>query len=407
MRCRACGSDLALDLVDLGSAPPSNEYLRSEDLDQPEAWYPLRVRVCEGCWLVQTEDFARHDDLFSDDYAYFSAFSTGWVDHCEAFAERMTTDLGLDASSTVVEVATNDGTLLQHFADRGIGCLGIEPTASTAAAARSMGLEVVQEFLTVELAERLQGDGVRADLLSANNVLAHVPDIVDFATGCRMLLADGGLATFEFPHLLELVRGVQFDTIYHEHFSYLSLTAVASVFRSAGLHVVDVERLSTHGGSLRVHARPTAGSPVASEAVDQLLAEEDAAGMSTRDFYGGFQEAVGSVRDGLLRFLIDARADGRTVAAYGAAAKGNTLLNFAGVRPDLVHFVVDRNPAKQGLFLPGSRIPIVDEDRLRTDRPDQVLLLPWNLTDELVDQLSYVRDWGGSLVTAVPEVRRW
>lgn len=407
MRCRACGSELDLDFVDLGSAPPSNEYLRPQDLDQPEAWYPLRVLVCEGCWLVQTEDFARFDDLFSDDYAYFSAFSSVWVDHCTSYANRMVTDLGLDHSSTVVEVAANDGTLLRQFADRGIGCLGIEPTASTAAVARSLGLEVVQEFLTVEVAERLRGDGVRADLLAANNVLAHVPDIVGFATGCRILLVDEGLATFEFPHLLELVRGVQFDTIYHEHFSYLSLTAVASVFRSAGLQVVDVERLPTHGGSLRVHARPTAGSPVASDAVGRMLAEEDAAGMSNRDFYGGFQEAVGSVRDGLLRFLLEAREDGRSVAAYGAAAKGNTLLNFAGVRPDLVGFVVDRNPAKQGLFLPGSRIPIVDEERLRAERPDEVLILPWNLAGELVDQLAYVHDWGGSLVTAVPEVRRW
>jgi len=407
MRCRACGSDLALGLVDLGSAPPSNEYLRPEDLDQPEAWYPLRVLVCEGCWLVQTEDFARHDDLFADDYAYFSAFSSGWVDHCEAYADRMTKDLGLGASSTVVEVATNDGTLLHRFASRGIGCLGIEPTASTAAAARSLGLEVIQEFLTVELAERLRAEGFQADLLSANNVLAHVPDIVGFATGCRLLLADGGLATFEFPHLLELVRGIQFDTIYHEHFSYLSLTAVTSVFRAAGLQVVDVERLPTHGGSLRVHARSAAGAAEASASVGRQLVEEDAAGLSTREFYGGFQEAVGAVRDGLLRFLLDARSAGRTVTAYGAAAKGNTLLNFAGVRPDLVRFVVDRNPAKQGLFLPGSRIPIVDEDHLRAERPDEVLILPWNLADELVDQLSYVRDWGGSIITAVPEVRRW
>ncbi len=408
MRCRHCKAELDLDLVDLGTSPPSNAYLRSGDLDAPELWFPLRVKVCESCWLVQTEDFARHDDLFTDDYAYFSGFSEGWVAHCRTYADRMVRELGLDADSTVVEVASNDGTLLREFHDRSIRCLGIEPTAGTAAASRLIGLEVVQEFLTVPVAERLRKDGLRADLLAANNVLAHVPDILGFAKACCVLLADAGVATFEFPHLMELVEGTQFDTIYHEHFSYLSLTAVAAVFEDAGLLIVDVEQLETHGGSLRVHVRRAdAGRRTPAGAVTDLLGLELAAGVASRAFYEGFQEAAQRVRDGLLRFLLDARESGRTVAGYGAAAKGNTLLNFAGVGQDMVEFVVDRNPVKQGMFLPGSRIPIVAEEHLRDRQPDHVLVLPWNLAGELASQLSYVAEWGGSIITAVPEVRTW
>jgi len=405
MICRSCGSALELTFLDLGNSPPSNAYLSAGDLDAPETWYPLRVMACGDCRLVQTRDFARAEDLFTEDYAYFSGFSSSWRDHCRRYADQMVDRLGLGSESLVVEVACNDGTLLAEFLDRGTRCLGVEPTASTAAAARDLGLEVVEEFVGVATAERLAADGVSADLLAANNVVAHVPDIVDFVRGCGILLAPDGVATFEFPHLLRLVEGVQFDTVYHEHFSYLSLTSLSRVVEAVGLVVHDVEEVPTHGGSLRVHlGRLDGGHPV-SPSVGRLLDLEEDRGLCSDAYYRGFQAEADRVKDDLLRFLLEARAEGRSVAAYGAAAKGNTLLNYAGVRPDLVPFVVDRNPAKQGRFLPGSRIPVVDEGRLSRVRPDHVLILPWNLREELVESLSYVRDWGATFVTAVPELR--
>ena len=394
-----------MTFLDLGNSPPSNAYLSAGDLDAPETWYPLRVMACGDCRLVQTRDFARAEDLFTEDYAYFSGFSSSWRDHCRRYADQMVDRLGLGSESLVVEVACNDGTLLAEFLDRGTRCLGVEPTASTAAAARDLGLEVVEEFVGVATAERLAADGVSADLLAANNVVAHVPDIVDFVRGCGILLAPDGVATFEFPHLLRLVEGVQFDTVYHEHFSYLSLTSLSRVVEAVGLVVHDVEEVPTHGGSLRVHlGRLDGGHPV-SPSVGRLLDLEEDRGLCSDAYYRGFQAEADRVKDDLLRFLLEARAEGRSVAAYGAAAKGNTLLNYAGVRPDLVPFVVDRNPAKQGRFLPGSRIPVVDEGRLSRVRPDYVLILPWNLREELEESLSYVRDWGATFVTAVPELR--
>jgi len=405
MICRSCGSALELTFLDLGNSPLSNAYLSAGDLDAPETWYPLRVMACGDCRLVQTRDFARAEDLFTEDYAYFSGFSSSWRDHCRRYADQMVDRLGLGSESLVVEVACNDGTLLAEFLDRGTRCLGVEPTASTAAAARDLGLEVVEEFVGVATAERLAADGVSADLLAANNVVAHVPDIVDFVRGCGILLAPDGVATFEFPHLLRLVEGVQFDTVYHEHFSYLSLTSLSRVVEAVGLVVHDVEEVPTHGGSLRVHlGRLDGGHPV-SPSVGRLLDLEEDRGLCSDAYYRGFQAEADRVKDDLLRFLLEARAEGRSVAAYGAAAKGNTLLNYAGVRPDLVPFVVDRNPAKQGRFLPGSRIPVVDEGRLSRVRPDYVLILPWNLREELEESLSYVRDWGATFVTAVPELR--
>ena len=394
-----------MTFLDLGNSPLSNAYLSAGDLDAPETWYPLRVMACGDCRLVQTRDFARAEDLFTEDYAYFSGFSSSWRDHCRRYADQMVDRLGLGSESLVVEVACNDGTLLAEFLDRGTRCLGVEPTASTAAAARDLGLEVVEEFVGVATAERLAADGVSADLLAANNVVAHVPDIVDFVRGCGILLAPDGVATFEFPHLLRLVEGVQFDTVYHEHFSYLSLTSLSRVVEAVGLVVHDVEEVPTHGGSLRVHlGRLDGGHPV-SPSVGRLLDLEEDRGLCSDAYYRGFQAEADRVKDDLLRFLLEARAEGRSVAAYGAAAKGNTLLNYAGVRPDLVPFVVDRNPAKQGRFLPGSRIPVVDEGRLSRVRPDHVLILPWNLREELEESLSYVRDWGATFVTAVPELR--
>jgi SAM-dependent methyltransferase len=403
MKCRHCGTELTRPLIDLGSAPPSNAYLTHAALSAPEKWYPLRVLVCDHCCLVQTEDYAHHGELFSDDYAYFSSFSTSWLAHAQAYVATMTERFGLTAASHVVEVASNDGYLLQYVRERGIPCLGIEPTASTAAAARGRGIEVIEQFFGVALAEKLATEGRRADLMAANNVLAHVPDINDFVAGFARLLKDDGVATFEFPHLLNLVQLNQFDTIYHEHFSYLSLVAVKRIFEANGLTVFDVEELPTHGGSLRVFAQrtQTGRRPVAS-AVARVLAVEHAAGMTQPAFYSGFQAKAEKVKNDLVAFLIDARRNGRTVAAYGAAAKGNTLLNFAGIRGDLISYVVDRNPAKQDMFMPGSRIPIVDVSRLQAEPPDYLVILPWNLREEVVAQLQPLHAGGTRFVTAVP-----
>jgi len=391
--------------VDLGSAPPSNAYLTEAMLRAPEKWFPLRVLVCEHCWLVQTEDFTQAHELFDADYAYYSGYSTAWLAHCERCANEMTQRYGLTPASHVVEVAANDGSLLQYFQARGTPCTGVEPTASTAAAARAKGLSVVQDFFGTALARRMVEQGLEADLTVANNVLAHVPDINDFVAGFAVLLKPGGVATFEFPHLLNLLAETQFDTIYHEHYSYLSLMTVERIFAANGLAVFDVETLPTHGGSLRVHAqRLDSGSRPRQSCVDAMLAAETEAGLNTAGGYAGFQARAERVKDELVTFLIDAKRQGRRVAAYGAAAKGNTLLNFAGVRPDLLPYVTDRNPAKQGKFLPGSRIPIVAEDRLRAARPDYVLILPWNLKAEVVAQLAYIRDWGGRFVTAIPSL---
>ena len=407
MKCRHCAAELERVWLDLGSAPPSNAYLTAAALRAPEVWYPLRLLVCERCWLAQTEDHAGRDALFSDDYAYFSSFSSSWLAHARAYVEAMRARLGLTPESLVCEIAANDGYLLRYVKEAGIPCFGVEPTASTARAARELGLEIVERFFGVELGRELAAAGRQVDLVAANNVLAHVPDINDFVAGFAALLKDEGVATFEFPHLLRLLRENQFDTVYHEHYSYLSLSAVARVFASNGMAVFDVEALSTHGGSLRVFAqRRDTGRRAVATSVARVLAEEAAAGLTSVAGYEGFQARVDKVRDDFMAFLIEERRASRKVAAYGAAAKGNTLMNYAGVRPDLISFVVDRNPATQGRWMPGSRIPIVDEARLRAERPDVLVLLPWNLRDELIAQLDYVREWGCRFVTAVPELRR-
>ena len=405
MKCRHCGSPLDLPFVDLGSAPPSNAYLRPQQLSAPEKWYPLRVLACRQCWLVQTEDYAHHAELFDGDYAYFSSFSASWLAHARRYVEAMVQRFGLDRSAHVIEVAANDGYLLQYVQERGIPCLGIEPTASTARAARAKGLTVREEFFGVALAEQLVAEGLQADLTSANNVLAHVPDINDFVAGFARVLKPGGVATFEFPHLLRLVAECQFDTIYHEHFSYLSLSAVHRIFQANGLAVFDVEELPTHGGSLRVYAqRADTGNQAVQPAVAALLKREQEAGVTGAAYYSGFQPRADRIKYDLLRFLIDAKLAGQSVVAYGAAAKGNTLLNYAGVRPDLLPAVVDLNPAKQEKFMPGSRIPIVGPDYIESARPDHVLILPWNLKAEVMQQLAFIRQWGGRFVTAVPRL---
>lgn len=405
MKCRHCAAELSITMVDLGSAPPSNAYLEPAALRRPEKWYPLRVLVCDKCWLAQTEDFLGADELFSPDYAYFSSYSTTWLAHTKRYVEDMVRRFRLNENSMVVEVAANDGYLLQYVKEKNIPCIGIEPTASTAAAARGRGVEVIEEFFGTDLAQRLSASGYGADLMAANNVLAHVPDINDFAAGFSTLLKPRGVATFEFPHLLNLVKENQFDTIYHEHYSYLSLTAVNRIFRANGLDIFDVDELPTHGGSLRVYAqRLDTGKQLLGEGVEELLARERDAGVCTPEFYGKVQERANSVKLDLLGFLVDARRRGLRVGAYGAAAKGNTLLNFVGVRPDLLPYVADRNEAKQNKYLPGSRIPIVPEDCLRNDRPDRVLILPWNLAGEIKEQLSYITDWGGHFATAIPSL---
>lgn len=406
MKCRHCGTILRLPFLDLGVAPPSNAYLTKDLLRSPETWFPLCILVCDQCWLVQTDDHAGRETLFTEDYAYFSSFSATWLAHAENYVERMIHRFDLSSKSLVVEVAANDGYLLQFVQRAGVPCYGIEPTASTAQAARKNGIEIIDRFFGVELAEELAASGRQADLMVANNVLAHVPDINDFVTGFTRLLKPAGVATFEFPHLLRMVQQNQFDTVYHEHYSYLSLTAVKGIFAANGLTVFDVEELPTHGGSLRVFAqRSDTGKRPFNLFVTTLINIETQAGITTPSFYREFQRCAERVKNDLLHFLIDARRQGLKVGAYGAAAKGSTLLNFAGIRSDLLPYVVDRNPAKINKYLPGIRIPILDELHLKAHQPDYILILPWNLSDELTMQLAYAREWGARFIVAVPELR--
>ncbi|AVD89232.1 MULTISPECIES: class I SAM-dependent methyltransferase [Pseudomonas] len=404
MNCRGCGTCLSLPLIDLGTAPPSNAYLRAEQLAAAEAWVPLKVAVCEQCWLVQTEDYTRADALFDADYAYFSSYSSSWLAHARDYVGQMVERFGLTTHSRVVEIAANDGYLLQYVAERGIPCLGVEPTRSTAQAARDKGLEIREVFFGQQAARELVKEGWSADLMAANNVLAHVPDINDFLSGFATLLKPGGVATFEFPHLLCLMAEHQFDTLYHEHYSYLSLTAVNTLCARNGLEIFDVSELPTHGGSLRVFAQRAGGPQVRQPSVDDLLGIEAGVGVSTAAFYSTLAPAAERIKHQLLRFLLQAKAEGKRVVGYGAAAKGNTLFNYAGVKPDLLAWVADANPHKQGKFLPGSRIPVVAPERLAIEQPDYVLVLPWNLLKEISEQQAQVHEWGGRFVIAVPEL---
>ncbi|KQN50796.1 SAM-dependent methyltransferase [Pseudomonas sp. Leaf48] len=405
MNCRGCGTALALPLIDLGTSPPSNAYVRADQLEHAEQWVPLKVAVCQQCWLVQTEDYTSADSLFDAEYAYFSSFSSTWLAHAERYVAEMVERFGLSADSRVVEIAANDGYLLQYVAGRGIPCLGVEPTRSTAQAAREKGLEIRELFFGRETAAQLIAEGWSADLMAANNVLAHVPDINDFLGGFATLLKPTGVATFEFPQLLTLMAGQQFDTLYHEHYSYLSLTAVQALCARNGLEVFDVSQLSTHGGSLRVFIQRADGvRRDVQPAVQQQLQAELAAGVKTAGYYATLAPAAERIKHELLRFLLQAKADGKRVVGYGAAAKGNTLLNYAGVKPDLLAWVADANPHKQGKYLPGSRIPIVAPGQIDIEKPDYVLVLPWNLLHEVSQQLAQVRQWDGRFVIAVPEL---
>ncbi len=404
MKCRHCGTPLTHSFLDLGFAPPSNAYLTAEDLARPEKYYPLRVKVCDRCWLVQTEDYAEAGDLFDADYAYFSSTSSGWLEHAARYAREMIAGLALGPDSLVLEVACNDGYLLRNFVEAGIPCLGIEPTASTADAAERLGIPVLREFFGEALATTLAAEGRRADLIVGNNVYAHVPDINDFTRGLKAVLKPGGSITLEFPHLMRLIEHGQFDTVYHEHYSYLSLHSVCRIFETAGLRIRHVEELPTHGGSLRVHGCHADDPRADTGAVAELLDAEAARGLRSLAPYSAFQARADRVKDDLLEFLLRQKRAGRTVAAYGAAAKGNTLLNYAGVKPDLLPFVCDAAPAKQGKFLPGSHIPILPPEALRARRPDFVLILPWNIASEVQAQQSIVRQWGGRFVVAVPNL---
>jgi 2-polyprenyl-3-methyl-5-hydroxy-6-metoxy-1,4-benzoquinol methylase len=355
--------------------------------------------------LVQAEDYSRAAELFNDEYAYFSSFSSAWLEHSKNYVDYVVNRFHLGRNSYIVEVASNDGYLLQFFKERGIPCLGIEPTASTANAARLKGIETVERFFGTEFAFELVSTGIRSDLIVANNVLAHVPEIDDFVSGFEVLLADNGVATFEFPHLLKLISENQFDTIYHEHFSYLSFTTVCDIFTKCGLTVFDVQDISTHGGSLRVFAQKgSTGARIIEQSVQDMINVEKAIGINDIGFYAGFQMIADQVKNDFVEFLIDLKRSRARVFAYGAAAKGNTLINYAGIRGDLIHAVVDRNPAKQGKYLPGSRIPIVSENELKIARPDYILILPWNLKKEIIEQLSYCREWGAKFVVAVPSI---
>ena len=402
-KCRLCGAELTRTFVDLGMSPLCESYIAADRADDAETFYPLHVRLCESCLLVQIPAYVSGEDIFSD-YAYFSSYSDSWVAHAGKYAEMMIGRLGLTSGSLVTEVASNDGYLLQHFQARGIPVLGVEPAANVAEAARTRGIRTVVQFLGTETGREIAEQYGQADLVAGNNVFAHVPDIRSFAAGLRALVKDTGLVTLEFPHLLRLIERRQFDTIYHEHFSYLSLRTSSQALATAGLRVVDVDELSTHGGSLRVYARPAeaAGEPTAQ--VKAVLAEEEAAGLHTVAGHEGFAHEVLRIKSDLLAFLLTAAADGRSVAGYGAPGKGNTLLNHCGIRADLLAYTVDRSPWKQGKFLPGTHIPIYPPDHIAETRPDYVLVLPWNLREEISEQLDYVRSWGGRLVFPIPQL---
>ncbi len=405
MNCRFDNRPLTEVFVDLGFSPPSNAFLTREQLEGPEVYYPLKLYVSERTFLVQIAEYKKAADIFTHDYAYFSSFSTTWLKHAEAYATMAAARFGLGRNSQVVEVASNDGYLLQYFQQQGIPVLGVEPSANVAAAAQAKGIETWVDFFGADLARKLVSSGRQADLIAGNNVFAHVPDLNDFVVGLKIALKPQGVITLEFPHLLQLVEHNQFDTIYHEHFSYFSLHSAALVLRRHGLEVFDVDELPTHGGSLRVYARHMEDTTKpTSPQVASLLAKENARDLCSLDYYRGFQGKVNKVKDAFLRFLLERKAAGEKVAAYGAAAKGNTLLNYCGVRPDLLPFVVDASPHKQGKFLPGSHIPVVDESFIRSERPAFIVILPWNIQDEIIRQLSYARDWGARFVVAIPQL---
>ncbi|CAN5539298.1 class I SAM-dependent methyltransferase [soil metagenome] len=403
MRCRLCDSDRLRSILDLGATPPCEKFLTSAELDEPESTFPLHLRLCEDCLLLQIPALITPEDTFTE-YAYYSSFSDSWVQHAKTFVSESVSRLGLDAESLVVEVASNDGYLLQHVVAAGIPCLGIEPSVNVGEAARERGVPTATEFLDEELAARVRAEHGPADLVVANNVYAHIPDLLGFTRALRALVDDEGWLSIEVHHALDLVRFGQFDTIYHEHFQYYTVLSAMRALATADLAVVDVELLSTHGGSIRLWARPLAVAGEPSQRVHDVLATEAAAGLHEVDGYLDLKPRTEAIRHELLRFLLDCRAEGKRVVGYGAPGKGNTLLNYAGIRSDLIEYIVDRNPYKHGRFTPGTRIPIHDPAVLAQDKPDVVLALPWNLEVELTAQLGYISDWGGQLYFPLPEM---
>jgi SAM-dependent methyltransferase len=401
--CRFCKAPLRTTFVDLGMSPLCESFVPAEALNHMEPFFPLHVFVCERCFLVQLDEYVTPGDIFTE-YAYFSSFSDSWVEHARRYCVAVSKRLGLGPSSKVVEIASNDGYLLQHFVKAGVPVLGIEPAANVAKVAVDKGIPTTVRFFGEQTAADVARESGHADLIIGNNVLAHVPDINDFVEGLRVLLKPTGTVTMEFPHLVRLMEGNQFDTIYHEHFSYLSLITVDRIFQAHGLRVYDVDEIPTHGGSLRIYACHAGSAQPTLEAVKALLAREDEFGLRDIATYGRFAEQVRETKRKLLTFLIDARRQGRRVAGYGAPGKGNTLLNYCGVRTDFVDYVVDRNPYKHSRYLPGTHIPIFPPEKIAETRPDYVLILPWNLKDEIVSQLSYIREWGGQFVVPIPEV---
>jgi SAM-dependent methyltransferase len=403
--CRHCGTLLQYTFLDLGYAPPSNAYLTEDDLNRPETYYPLKVKVCEQCWLVQTEDYADAEALFSPDYAYFSSTSSTWLEHAKKYVNQIVEELSLDSKSNVIEVASNDGYLLKNFVTAGIPCLGIEPTDSTASYAEQMGIPVLREFFGEKLGKRLADEDKQADLIIGNNVFAHVPDINDFTRGLKAALKPNGVITLEFPHLMRLIEKTQFDTIYHEHFSYLSLIAVSKIFNSVNLKIWKVEELSTHGGSLRVYGCHSEQPMNTDGSVTEILQKEIQFGLKDLQTYLNFQHHADNIKNDLLTFLIEQKREGKLVAAYGAAAKGNTLLNYAGIKPDLLPFVCDASTAKQGKFMPGSHIPILPPEKLNASELDYVLILPWNIKDEVQNQKALVKEIRVKFLVAIPHFR--
>lgn len=405
-QCRNCSSELVHSICDLGTQPPSNYYLKLEDMGQVEEFMPLHAKICDKCWLAQLDYFENAEKLFNDDYAYYSSFSTSWLQHSKSYVEMMMQRFNFDNESFIVEIASNDGYLLQYFKEHGVRILGVEPSANVARVAidkHDIATEIV--FFGENTATDIQKNYGQADLILGNNVFAHVPDISDFIAGVPKLLNPNGVVTFEFPSLENLIAKNQFDTIYHEHFSYLSLTSVANIFEKAGLRVFDVERLTTHGGSLRVFGCHVSADYELSQNVAEVLLSEENTGLKDLSVYAAFQQNVNIIKRDLVRFLFDAAEQNKTVVGYGAPAKGNTLLNYAGVRADLLPFTVDRSPQKQGRFLPGTRIPVKSPQDLLDAKPDFVLILPWNLQDEIEEQLKEIRNWGGKFVVPIPKLK--
>ena len=405
MNCRFCETKLEHVFIDLGEAPPSNSFLNAAQLDKPESYFPLKIFVFSNCFLVQVDEHKKASEIFDNEYAYFSSYSTSWLAHAKTYTEKMVDRFGISKNSLVVEIASNDGYLLQYFKEKEIHVLGIEPTESTAKVAREKGIESITEFFGEDFAKKLTSENRKADLLLGNNVLAHVPDINDFVKGLKVALKMEGVITMEFPHLVKLIENNQFDTIYHEHFSYFSFTTVCRIFEAHGLVMFDVDEIPTHGGSLRIYAgNKEDTSKSISDKVGELLERENSIGVSDLNYYKGFGEKVNGIKKELLQFLLEQKNAGKKVAAYGAAAKGNTLLNYCGIKNDVISFVVDASPHKQGKFLPGSHIPIVAEEEIKKNKPDFIIIFPWNIKEEIINQLNFIREWGGQFVISIPEL---